>query len=89
LHPGAHIGKSFGEFLVSGPEVRSTRHGAGTGGVAEPIAHHSNHDFRAVAIRLDILAGRKMGTYSSSNGQLINTLSRYGLPEKVIPDQAR
>ncbi len=30
-----------------------------------------------------------MGTYSSSNGQLINTLSRYGLPEKVIPDQAR
>ena len=47
----------FGEFLVSRPKMRSTRHLPLACCTAKPVPHGANYHFRAVAMRLDVLAG--------------------------------
>ncbi len=58
LHPGAHVGESTGELLVSCPEMRSpgkvwavARH------VSQPIAYGASGGLGTVAMRFDVLAG--------------------------------
>ena len=53
----AQAGQVFGKFLVSLPEMRSARHFPLAYGTAKPVAHGANDGFRAVAVRLDVLAG--------------------------------